>query len=334
MALRKGSLLKNRYRIKHISASDGETVLYQAHDQRLDIDVGIKESRISTPAARENVTLEINLFAPLRHPNLMRITDHFEIEGQTLYQVTDFVDARSVLDPSIYPDGMPYRQVIPIILPLCDALYYLHNNQPPIVHGEINLDTITLSPNGQVILILPRWIVSGGAETKKITAEDHSSVSTVQTDISDLGRVVLQMLTNKPAAEFTGSTSMNLLQEVLAQADPSIPESISMVIAKALTQDPKQCFQRIEDFKAALLNSLIFMPPETAAESMVQRLIPLDLPVDDAIDDITPEEKGSPTLLEPAPQSTTPIRRRVPWGLLGLGLLITTAVYYTTAIIN
>lgn len=334
MALQTGSLLNNRYRIKQIIASDGEIVIYRAHDEKLDLDVGIKESPFGTPDVKENLYYEINLFVSLRHPNLMRITDQFEIEDQAIYQVTDFVDARKVMDPSLYPDGMPYHQVIPIILSLCDALYYLHNNQPPIVHGEINLDTINLSPDGQIILILPKWMVSSGADPKKITAEDQSPVSTVQTDIFDLGSAELQMLTNKPAEDFAGSTSMNVHQEVLAQADPPIPESIAMVIAKALNQDPNQRFQRIEDFKAALLNSLIIMPPDPAVEPMQLRSTPINLSVAGKATDKTPDEKESPPPFEPAPPSTTPIRRRVPWGLLGLGLLITTAVYYAAALLD
>lgn len=334
MALQTGSLLNNRYRIKRIIASNGEIVIYHAHDEQLNLDVGIKESPFSTPDVRESLYYEINVFASLRHPNLMRITDQFEIKGMAIYQVTDFVDARRVVDPSVYPDGMPYRQVVSIILSLCDALYYLHNNQPPIVHGEVNLDTINLSPDGQVILILPKWIVSSGAETKKITAEDQSPVSTVQADIFDLGRAALQMLTNKPAEDFAGSPAMNLLQEVLTQADPPIPESISMVIAKALNQNPNHRYQRIEDFKAALLNSLIFMPPETPAEPNLLRSTPLDYPMDGAATDKTPDVKETPAPFESAPHSTTPIRRRVPWGLLGFGLLITTAVYYTTLLLD
>lgn len=334
MSLQTGSLLNNRYRIKQIIASDGEIVIYRAHDEKLDLDVGIKESPFGTPDVRENLYYEVNVFASLRHPNLMRITDHFEIEDQAVYQVTDFVEARKVVNPSVYPDGIPYRQGVSIILSLCDALYYLHNNQPPIVHGEINLDTINISPDGQVILILPKWIVSSGAEPKKITAEDQSPVSTAQNDIFDLSRAALQMLTNKPVVDFKGSPSENVLQKYFAQADPPIPVSIAMVIAKALNPDPNQRFQRIEDFKAALLNSLIMMSSEPETESMLQRSTPLNNPVEDAADDITPDEKESPELFEPTPQSTTPIRRRVPWGLLGLGLLITTAVYYATALLN
>ncbi len=173
MTLRNGDLLNNRYLIKQVVAASGDTVIYRAFDQSTGSEVGIKECRANTTEAWQNLHHESGVFAGLRHPNLMRITDSFEEAGQAVFQGTDFVDGKKVFDPARTTDGIPVREAVPIILGVCDAIYYLHHNQPPIVHGEIGLDTIDFSPDGQVILILPGWILEGSLDISKTSLKAH-----------------------------------------------------------------------------------------------------------------------------------------------------------------
>ncbi len=326
MTLRNGDLLNNRYLIKQVVAARGDTVIYRAFDQSTGSEVGIKECRANTPEAWQNFHHEAEIFVGLRHPNLMRITDSFEEAGQAVFQVTDFVDGKKVFDPARTPDGMPVREAVPIILGVCDAIYYLHHNQPPIIHGEVGLDTIDFSPDGQVILILPGWILEGSLNVIQTSSKLHSPAPKPQTDIADLGLVLAQMLTGQLTGESSNEISPNWLHQALTMANSSIPEGIVMVLTKALNSDHSQRFQHIEDFKTALLNAVIFMPPEPVTLPSVEHQPPMDSNPPGTSGSEPSEAVESTLQPEPPSLPKTPIRRRVPWGLLILEFSLSAAV--------
>lgn len=326
MTLPNGELLNNRYLIKQVVAARGDTVIYRAIDQSSGSEVGIKECRASSPEAWQRIHQEAGMLTGLRHPNLMHITDSFEDAKQAVYQVTDFVAGKKAFDPARNPQGMPVREAVPIILAVCDAIYNLHANQPPVVHGEVSLDTINLSPDGQVILILPGWILEGSLAVSPHDVKHHPSAGKPQQDVGDLGLVLAQMLTGQLARESFIDIPSTWLPLALTKANPPIPEGIAMVLAKALNSDQNQRFQHIEDFKSALLNAVIFMPSEPATH-----------PTPGNPPNVTSKSPGDqesdisslvePTI-QPEPPSLpkTPIRRRVPWGLLILGFSLGAAV--------
>lgn len=326
MTLQNGDLLNNRYLIKQVVAARGDTVIYRAFDQITRSEVGIRECRASSPEAWQKIHRENGIFASLRHPNLMRITDSFEDAGRAVYQVTDFVDGKKVLDPARNPEGIPAREAAPVILAVCDAIYTLHTNHPPVIHSEVNLDTINLSPDGQVILILPGWILEGSLGGSRTNINSHSSAANPQQDIADLGLVLAQMLTGQLARESSVDISPTWLPQVLNKANPPMSEGIAMVLKKALNPDQSQRFQHIEEFKSALLNAVIFMPSEP-----VTHPTPANLPKMNAKSPGEQESEISGSIepaIQPEPPSLpkTPIRRRVPWGLLILGFSLGAAV--------
>lgn len=94
MALEIGVLLNKRYQIKGIIARYENTTLYRAFDRVLNIEVAVREDAMPASGLRLDLLREMEVLAALRHPNLMRIIDHFEVSEQGLYQVTDFLDGR------------------------------------------------------------------------------------------------------------------------------------------------------------------------------------------------------------------------------------------------
>lgn len=329
MTLRNGDILNNRYLIKQVIAGKGDIFIYRAYDQIGEIEVGIKENRKSVPESGQDILREMELFAGLRHPNLMRITDTFETIDKTVYQVTDFVNGRKVYDPSRFREGMPAREVIPIILTLCDVLYYLHNNQPPIAHGEVNLDTVNFSPDGRVTLIQPKWILEGNFSTHDGSQTSQKLTIGPRNDIDDLVLVSLQLLTGQSTGINSQEISPTFLQQIEGRVNPPIPEGISTVISKGLNHDLSQRFQKIEDFKTALLNAVIFMPPEPATIQRLASAAPADASGETKIPPEQSESKEPVIPPESPPMPKTPIRRRVPWGLLILGISIVRTVMFS-----
>lgn len=327
MTLRNGELLNNRYLIKQVVAARGDTVIYRAFDQTANIEVGIKECRTGSPESWQNCLNEIALMSNLRHPNLMQITDSIEITGQAVYLVTDFVDGKKIFDPAIYPEGMPAREAVPIILAVCDVISYLHHHQPPVSHGEISLDTINLSLDGQVILILPGWMLESTFSVLEINPKSRKTLTNPQVDIADLALVLLQLLTSQIIKGTARELTPDQLQKSLGKVNSPIPEGIAMVLDKALNPDLSQCFQQIEDFRTALLNAVIFMPPAPVVQQTPATISSNDSEVNE-IEPETHELRESSIQPEPQSMPKTPIRRRVPWGLLILGSTIGAALLF------
>lgn len=323
MALRIGDLLNNRYLIKQVIASRGETVIYRALDQSTDVEVGIRECLIGSPETRQQLLQEMEVHAGLRQPNLMHLTDHFDIPEKGIYEVTDFVDGRKIFQPSPNAEGISFREAVHVILSICDALYYLHHNEPPVVHGEVNLDTICLSPDGQVILIHPQWILAGDYGDRSKTGRLRNQSQDPRTDIHDLAYTLLQLLTGRIAE---GNSAKISLEKMIGNTSPPIPDGIALVLSKALHPEIDQRFQHIEDFKAALLNAVIFMPPESASARPAVKAGSKDSQVGTQISRKPPEPTEPGIEQEAPPLAKTPIRRRVPWGLLILELLGAAAV--------
>lgn len=201
------------------------------------------------------------------------------------------------------------------------ALLYAQQSTP-IIHGEVNLNTIYTSSGAQGFLLLPKWPFSSDADTTAVRSGRNKPILDIQTDLYDLGLVTLSLLTNRSTQELSGKVSSNRLSEVFAERIPPLPEEIRQVIARALQPDRNERFPNIEAFKAALLNAVIFMPGEPVPSPLPSRSTPIHSPL---------EKQGSPDSSEDAvpktppatqPMSTAPIRRRVPWGLL---ILVATA---------
>lgn len=320
MALRIGELLQNRYLVQLVIIRAGESVMYRAEDQNAHRPVVIKEWFSKSPENRQQLLQEAEYFAGLRHPNLMRIIDWFEIPGQGVYQVTDFVDGRKVFDASQSLEGLQVREAVPVILAICDALYYLHHNQPPIIHGEISLDTINFAPDGQVVLIHPKWLITGAPSNADLTKGEIEPASDPRKDIFDLGMVLLEMLSNHPVMGSATDISPELLQDIIGKSAVPIPDGIKMVLTKAVNPKQSEQFLNIEEFKAALLNAVIFMPPASEPYRVSRTVEAISSPAGKFRDEDTTQPVESPPPSVSAPLTKTPIRRRVPWGLLILGL--------------
>src|SRR3989304_4276625 len=308
MALQIGDLVSQRYRIGSVLAqSEGET-LYRAQDKISGTDVLFKEfSAISSQGGAPDKA-KAGLLISLQHPNLVPVSDHFTIAGRGTYVVLDTAGSESLRQRMEKTGALLYNQVLPLLLNICDAIFYLHDRQPPLVHGNIGLDTVFLNTNGKVSLLF--------------TGEPYTAVEEtgISADVFALGKTAYNLLTNEPPPETSArkpkKQKKKHLKSYLARNFAQIPPTIAMVITQSIDPDPERRFGSSEDFKAALLYALVQGPPDELRTS------PVNLPLENSvrtegsspITSAEPQDHPSPAVAPPEP--TTPIRRRVPWGLL------------------
>jgi len=150
-----GEIINNRYRIVRLLCEGGFGAVYRAWDINLKGPVAVKENHEISPQAQKQFTHEAELLFKLRHPNLPRVTDHFFVPEQGQYLVMDYVegeDLQTMLDAR-GGKPLPEQQVLPWVEQVCDALTYLHSQDPPILHRDIKPGNIKITPDGEAMLV-------------------------------------------------------------------------------------------------------------------------------------------------------------------------------------
>ncbi len=106
--------------------------------------------------AQEQFYREASVLARLDHPNLPKVSDYFSHKGRD-YLVMDFVPGRNLkelLDEARRAGQfLDEKQVLNWTLQLCDALEYLHSQEPPVLHRDIKPSNIKLTPRGTIKLV-------------------------------------------------------------------------------------------------------------------------------------------------------------------------------------
>jgi hypothetical protein len=156
VALKTGEVLRGRYRIRERIGQGGMGHIYLADDQRLEgRRCALKEvehdrtvSAKMLKEARLQFLQEATVLARLDHPNLPKVSDFFSI-GPRDYLVMDYVPGKDLrqrmLDAKQNNTFLAEEDVLGWANQLADALTYLHNQTPPLVHRDVKPSNMKLT---------------------------------------------------------------------------------------------------------------------------------------------------------------------------------------------
>ena len=267
MALSEGQLINNRYRIDSLMGQGGFGAVYKAWDTKLNGPCALKENYDTSPEAEKQFAREASILFNLRHPNLPTVFDYFSIQEQGLYLVMSYVEGED-LQQALENRQAPFSEeiILPWIRQVCEALSYLHKQDPPIIHRDIKPANIRITPQGQAILVDfgiakiydPKLKTTVGA--RAVTPgysppEQYGRGSTdVRTDVYALGATLFNLLTGLEPPDsvdlLTGEEGK--LQGVKAH-NPQVKPMVDAAIQQAMQLDREKRFQTVDDFKTALL---------------------------------------------------------------------------------
>lgn len=266
MPLSVDQVLNYRYRIRKLLGKGGFGAVYQAWDIVLDRACAIKENLSPSEGAQRQFLREARLLANLDHPNLPRVTDHFILEGAS-YLVMDYVEGQD-LDEIIHTQGapIPEAKALDWISQVCDALEYLHNQDPPVIHRDIKPANIKITPQGKVKLVdfgiaktydpeRDTTVGARGLSPGYSPQEQYGNAATdARSDIYALGATLYHILTGHRPVE---SVQRNLGTHLTPphHLNPSISPHVETAILNAMQMLPDNRYQTAAEFKAALSHS-------------------------------------------------------------------------------
>ena len=302
MPLMEDTMLEERYRIDGPLAFGGMGAVYRAFDTNLQIDVAVKENYFSTPQAIEQFKREALILARLRHPGLPRVLQHFSNEGQQ-YLVMEFIPGDNLWE-MIKSQGGPFpeTQAIAWINKICEAVTYLHNQTPPIIHRDIKPQNIKVMPNNQVVLVDFGVAKEGSVGARTATGargvtpgfsppEQYSGGSSCPaSDVYALGATLYALLT---AVKPPDSISL-VIGEVEYippdQYNPNIDFDVVKAITWAMQPKPNDRPQMVEEWRQKLIDVNFNAPPEKEVLEPLQEESIIKTPLEEKAADVSYSE--------------------------------------------
>jgi len=334
MPLSSGQVLNNRYRIVKLLGQGGFGAVYRAWDMNLERPCALKENLDTTPQAQRQFKREAQILFDLTHPNLPRVIDHFVIQGQGQYLVMEFVEGED-LGEMLARAGKPLPEMDTLkwAEQICNALTYLHNQNPPVIHRDIKPKNIRITPQGQAVLVdfgiakifdanLQTTVGARAVTPGYSPPEQYGQGATdAQSDIYSLGATLYTLLTGKqpPESVYILADSRHTPPTIRA-LNPAVSERTSAAVAQAMQVDRTRRFDHVDEFRRALTASPNIVSVRTDYASGEKKLTSA-LTMQPATDRSSPPPVGGVI------RTTRPVA----WGWIGLlvGLCVLSVVVLT-----
>jgi len=263
------AVLSERYTIERELGRGGMATVYLAQDRKHHRLVAIKVLKPELAAALgpERFLREIAIAARLQHPHILPLHDSGEAAG-LLYYVMPYVEGESLRDRLSREGHLSLDEAIRITREVAGALSYAHSHE--VVHRDIKPENILLSGDEAV--------VADFGIARALTAANRDSLTGTGVFIGTPGYMSPEQATG--AGQVDGRSDIYslgcVLHEMLAghlpfagsRAElPDAPETLHVVIAKAMASLPADRFPTATDFARALEGAA-----PRAHETTLQRL--------------------------------------------------------------
>ena len=261
-----------KYEIVGVAGRGAMGIVYVAHDPFIDREVAIKvcstddDDESNLELARRLFFNEAKSAGALDHPNILRIYDAGEAEGQP-YIVMEYVEGADALNNYADPDKLlPVERVVQVMMQCAKALDYAHRRG--VLHRDVKPANILLTADGEVKLadfgIAQRMtpgktqLMSTYGSPRYMSPEQALDEElTVQIDIYSLGVSMYELLTGKPP--FTARGIAQLINMIINKDPPSARElrpelsaALAAVVSCAMDKDLARRYKTGGEFAASL----------------------------------------------------------------------------------
>ncbi len=263
MTLTAGQILNNRYRIVKQIGQGGFGAVYRAWDLRMEGTCVVKENLDTAPEAYHQFIREAQILFKLKHPGLPVVYDYFEIPGQGLYLVMEYVEGQNLEQILTERGPIPEGEAVDWVMQVCEALEYLHEQKPPVIHRDIKPQNIILTPQGRAVLVdfgvakvyqahLQTTIGARAVTPGYSPPEQYMQTGTdAASDIYSLGATLYTLLTGVIPPEAMARLLGDGLTPI-RQKNPAITEPIETAVHKAMSLQKTERFGSAQEMRQAM----------------------------------------------------------------------------------
>ena len=238
-----GERIAGRYEIIREAGRGGMSVVYEAADLKLGGKRrAVKAMRPGTPFADLAGTSELDVLQRIDHPRLPQVVDVIPpADGRPLMLVTDYVNGEPLAAAFARAGGkMDARRAAMIAVELCEALAYLHELRPPVVHLDVKPSNMMIDPALGVRLIdfgIARLLAKGRGHAPRLGTPGFAAPEQTAgapcgpaADMYAAGALLYWLL--------SGGRAPKPGERRFRQLPAGVPEPVLDVMARLLSRDP------------------------------------------------------------------------------------------------
>ncbi len=266
MVIEKNRVINEIYEIREPIGEGGAGQVFLAWHRNLQKKVVLKKIK-EKYVGRINERGEADILKKLHHRYLPQVYDFIQIEDE-VYTVIDYIDGNTLAEYIERGVRFDEPQIIKWLKQLCEALEYLHSQNPPIIHSDIKPANIMVDIEGNICLI-DFNISFDETDMKKISGYTAGYASPEQerkvklytsggryldvhldarSDIFSLGASIYHIMTlQNPIKVMSEGTD---LWDV--SVDMPYSELLLSIVEKALKRDPEKRYQTAGEMLRAL----------------------------------------------------------------------------------
>jgi hypothetical protein len=247
-----GSVLAERYRVIGLLGRGGMGEVYRADDLKLGQPVALKflpRLLADDPARLERFYAEVRIARQVSHPNVCRVYDVGEMEGQ-YYLSMEYVDGEDLASLLRRIGRLPPDKALDIAREICAGLSAAHDKG--VLHRDLKPANIMVDGRGRAKITDFGLAVAAGEVTEGEMSGTPAYMApeqlagkgaSIRTDIYALGLVLYELYTGRKAFE---GASFQELKRKHSEDAPASPSSVSpgfdpvveRVILRCLEKDP------------------------------------------------------------------------------------------------
>jgi serine/threonine-protein kinase len=246
-------LLAERYRIVALLGKGGMGEVYRADDLTLGQPVALKflpEAAAKNEEARERFRHEVRIARRVSHPNVCRVYDVGEAEGQTFLSM-EYVDGEDLASLLRRIGRLPGDKALEIARQLCAGLAAAHREG--VLHRDLKPANVMLDGRGRAVMTdfglagladqIQGLDVRSGTPAYMAPEQLAGKEVTVKSDIYSLGLVLYEIFAGKPAFAAAPLAELMRSRQENAPSSPAtwvkdLDPTVDRVILRCLERDP------------------------------------------------------------------------------------------------